>query len=890
MRKSYSVIKNMKRCILLLLLLAASFLPNHIAGGIYAQPIADGVAKLKMGEFVAKDSKKGMGVHPFRSVENSMPYGKLRTNTSQPLKAANGEVVDEHGIITSPGEGFRKKRYKRSGYSIIFSADFGNGQLIYYGGEQVNNHPVFIVESQDGTVYIQGIISEISQYSNPTETWVKGTKVGNTITIPGGQPVYYHTDEHFTMSVDWGESKGWNRSTGDITFNISGDVISLVGSSADKFIGIFHDNDNFFFHGDYETVWTFESDYVPDKPKVLCELPEGATVQNWYAKGTGSFSIHRQIKISFVNNDVYICGLYPKFPNSWIKGTISGNTVTFDSFQYLGNYRPANYDSALSYWGFGGNENSILDSFTMNYDAGAHVLKLDANQYMYYNAEEESIDYDSYIKELSISMDPPSIMPDYEVDFTIDSSSMDDFIVLDANGDGSTWNWSNSARYSYSTTNKADDYLILPIQLEKGKHYEISLTAHSKSSNYPEKFELVYGKEATADAMSHKLIEETTLTSASDTTFSATLTPDADGVYYIAVHAISDADQYYLYLKKFSVKEVIAYAQTVTFARDGNTLSMSTTTPNASIYYTLDGSTPTTSSTKYTGPITLTQNCTVKAIATAEGMENSSVTTYNVNWFKVESVNITFENKQVHLSTTTPDARIYYTLDGSTPTESSNLYTGPFSVSQNCTVTARAFKDFFNPSDMTSLYIDLGAYTCSAPTFNRDANVLTINSATENATIYYTLDGSTPTTASTKYAGPITLAQNCTVKAMATAEGYEDSEVTTYNVGWFKVESVVITYENKLVHLTTTTPDARIYYTLDGSTPTALSNKYTEPFSVPQNCTVTARAFKENLNPSDMTSLYIDLGAYTCSAPTFNRDANVLTINSATENATIYYT
>ena len=390
--------------------------------------------------------------------------------------------------------------------------------------------------------------------------------------------------------------------------------------------------------------------------------------------------------------------------------------------------------------------------------------------------------------------------------------------------------------------------------------------------------------------MSHKLIEETTLTSASDTTFSATLTPDADGVYYIAVHAISDADQYYLYLKKFSVKEVIAYAQTVTFARDGNTLSMSTTTPNASIYYTLDGSTPTTSSTKYTGPITLTQNCTVKAIATAEGMENSSVTTYNVNWFKVESVNITFENKQVHLSTTTPDARIYYTLDGSTPTESSNLYTGPFSVSQNCTVTARAFKDFFNPSDMTSLYIDLGAYTCSAPTFNRDANVLTINSATENATIYYTLDGSTPTTASTKYAGPITLAQNCTVKAMATAEGYEDSEVTTYNVGWFKVESVVITYENKLVHLTTTTPDARIYYTLDGSTPTALSNKYTEPFSVSQNCTVTARAFKENLNPSDMTSLYIDLGAYTCSAPTFNRDANVLTINSATENATIYYT
>ncbi len=54
-------------------------------------------------------------------------------------------------------------------------------------------------------------------------------------------------------------------------------------------------------------------------------------------------------------------------------------------------------------------------------------------------------------------------------------------------------------------------------------------------------------------------------------------------------------------------------------------VSLSTTTPGATIYYTTNGATPTTSSTLYTAPFTLTADATVKAFAVASGYNNSAV-------------------------------------------------------------------------------------------------------------------------------------------------------------------------------------------------------------------------------------------------------------------------
>jgi len=65
----------------------------------------------------------------------------------------------------------------------------------------------------------------------------------------------------------------------------------------------------------------------------------------------------------------------------------------------------------------------------------------------------------------------------------------------------------------------------------------------------------------------------------------------------------------------------------------GTTVTISTTTEDATIYYTTNGEEPTTESAEYTEPITINEGMTIKAIAVKDGMANSSVATatYTIN-------------------------------------------------------------------------------------------------------------------------------------------------------------------------------------------------------------------------------------------------------------------
>jgi hypothetical protein len=124
-------------------------------------------------------------------------------------------------------------------------------------------------------------------------------------------------------------------------------------------------------------------------------------------------------------------------------------------------------------------------------------------------------------------------------------------------------------------------------------------------------------------------------------------------------------------------------------------MTITDSTPNAQIFYTTEGSIPSTASTLYTGPFTITSTQTINAIATGTGLIASTVAseTYTlVNQVPTPTFNPgpgDFTSPvSVAISTTWPNSTIYYTTDGSTPTTSSNVYGGPVPI--NSTVTLKA--------------------------------------------------------------------------------------------------------------------------------------------------------------------------------------------------------
>ena len=108
--------------------------------------------------------------------------------------------------------------------------------------------------------------------------------------------------------------------------------------------------------------------------------------------------------------------------------------------------------------------------------------------------------------------------------------------------------------------------------------------------------------------------------------------------------------------------------------------------------------------------------------------------------------------------------------------------------------------------------------------FDRTTGKASITTATLLPSIYYTTDESTPSsTHGTLYEGAFTLTEPTTVKAIVTKAGYTDSEVTTLTIG--KVATPTIQQETGThnISITTATPGATIYYTIDGTTPTTSS-------------------------------------------------------------------
>ena len=469
---------------------------------------------------------------------------------SQPLFGARRVQGNHEDMITEVPTTAEVKYYNRSGY-------YHEKNNSYAAAEQSG---ITAIAFDGNDVYIQNPIAGFS-----SGIWVKGTLDSETITVPLGQFLSWNASEGYGLYITMVDVNGTSYTNDteatEITYTINDDVITQNGTSASRTLAVSWSDDNTVYAygsagGEYETVFTLNSEYVPT-PTVLVELPNGATVEQWYAQGTDN---GEQANVAFVGNEVYISGIFGDFPNSWIKGTISGSTVTFEKLQFLGNY------GSYHIWATAANlETGELEDIVMAYDAEAGTITLDANQALLANASDTELYYLSIFYTLKLMKEEPAPLTIDELPYTNDFATVEkwnEFKVIDANGDGTTWAQnSGMARLKWDNNNDDDDWLVSPLlKLEAGKTYKVSLQAHCQNASYPETIEVKAAQEQKVDALTAGLevMAATQVTTPSFNEYgNGGFTVAEDGYYCIGIHAITACDDaYYLYVDDFAVQEV----------------------------------------------------------------------------------------------------------------------------------------------------------------------------------------------------------------------------------------------------------------------------------------------------------------------------------------------
>ena len=151
------------------------------------------------------------------------------------------------------------------------------------------------------------------------------------------------------------------------------------------------------------------------------------------------------------------------------------------------------------------------------------------------------------------------------------------------------------------------------------------------------------------------------------------------------------------------------------------------------------------------------------SIVKAEVTENIPAPVINGDTKFTDKENVTIEARE--------GCDIYYTTDGSTPDKDSTAYEGAIEVTSTTTIKAIAIKGELSSSVASKTVTKIVEKPVIAGETPFETSTEVTITAAEGATIYYTNDGSTPTSASTAYTEKLTLSATTTIKAIAVKGG-----------------------------------------------------------------------------------------------------------------------
>ncbi len=222
---------------------------------------------------------------------------------------------------------------------------------------------------------------------------------------------------------------------------------------------------------------------------------------------------------------------------------------------------------------------------------------------------------------------------------------------------------------------------------------------------------------------------------------------------------------------------------------------------------------------------------------------------------------------RVEIHSNTPDTKVYYTTDGTEPTQESNLYSEAIELWFTANFKARAFHNELGVSDINQAGYEILGTENYAPAFHfvnnaeNNPRILEMTSDYPYATIYYTTDGTAPDLSSEVFTNAIRIREPMTIKAVTAfndntlsdvselvMEQAEDPQMSDCDAEFTDDEPLRIT-------ISCATQNADVRFTLDGTEPTLTSQQYTNPITINEDGTVLkAKAFLENGLPGEVST------------------------------------
>ena len=336
----------------------------------------------------------------------------------------------------------------------------------------------------------------------------------------------------------------------------------------------------------------------------------------------------------------------------------------------------------------------------------------------------------------------------------------------------------------------------------------------------------------------------------------------------------------------------------------GQTVTVSDSTAGATIYYTTNGSTPTPSSGFYTGALTISATETLQAIAVSSTTSPSAIASA-VYTVVAQAATPTFSvapgtyptSQTVTLSDATIGAKIYFTTNGATPTTSSSVYSTALTVSATETIKAIAISSATSASAVASASYTVSSSVAATPLISLASGTyhawqtVTFTDATIGAKMYYTNNGTTPTTRSSQYSTPFPVRTTETIEVLAVAAGYSNSNVASASYALTvlspKLSPAGGAYTGpQTVTITPATKGDLIYYTTNGTTPTVGSTQYAVPITVSSSETLEVLGAVTGFTSSPIVTQTYTINAST-PAPAINFASGFTSTNINLYGATV---